>query len=346
MIGTEGIKSRKMEIRPIINDILKGNPSLNSVNELIFICRKIALVHLRRKAVTGRLHPDICTIPLDDLATDCIADLFQQDDDGNMVQLKSYFEGLSLENISDEVILTHLRRLICGRVNQSIFRIYNEMDPSLGKILRNMKLAIQALHNFEIIDRFGDNCIIPSKCETLEHLPVLDHDDLERQLRRTANGSESVPELMAILSRYLREQTYSSRIVSLMTVALIFRSIYSNQIDRNAGETYIEDQFIVGDTSSIIHEVCRRMRSETETKYIKKKNVNPETFKKYFDVIEENLCQTIINKDGERSSFYESLKSMMPGLTKEEYRKRHKSKIEYLARLTHKRAIRELKKNM
>ncbi len=335
-----------MKIKPIINAILENNPSPNFISELIFLCRKIALVHLRRKALTGRLHSDICAIPLDDLAIDCIADLFQQDDDGNVVQIKSYFEGLSLENISDEDILTHLRRLICARVNQSIFRIYNEMDPSLGKILRNIKLAIQALHNFEIIDRFGENCIIPSKCETLEHLPVLDHDDLERQLRRTANGSESIPELMAILSRYFREQTYSSRIVSLMKVALIFRSIYSNRIDAEGQETNIEDQFIVGDISSIIHEVCRRMRLETETKYTKKKNVDPETFKKYFDVIEDNLYQTIINKDGERSSFYESLKSMMPGLTKEEYRKRHKSKVEYLARLTHKRAIRELKKNI
>jgi hypothetical protein len=322
MKGTEGLKSRKMELRPIINTVLERNPSPNSINELIFLCRKIALVHLRRKAVTGRLHPDICTMPLDDLAIDCIADLFQQDDDGNIVQVRSYFEGLPIENISDEDLLTHLRRLICGRVNQSIFRIYNEMDPSLGKILRNMKLAVQALYNFDMVDRFGENCIIPSNCKSFEQLPVVDRAELESQLRKYANGSESIPELMAILSRYLREQTENSRIVPLTAVAFIFRSIYSNRIDMETGETFIEDQFIVGDTTSIIQEVCSRMMSENEAKYVRKK------------------------KDGERSSFYESLSSLIPGMTKEEYRKRHKAKIEYLARLTHRRAIKELKKNM
>jgi hypothetical protein len=335
-----------MEVRPVINTILNGHPSTNSVNELIFICRKIALVHLRRKAVSGRLHPDICSIPLTNLAIDCIADLFQQDDDGNVVQIRSYFDGLSVESISDEDLLTHLRRLICSRVNQSIFRIYNEMDPSLGKILRNIKLAMGALDNFNVIDRFGENCIIPSNCESLEQLPVIDQTDLERQMRKNANGSESIPKLMAILSRYLRGQKENSRIVPLTTVAFIFRSIYSIQIDIDSGDTCMEDRFIAGDVASLIQELCRRMMSENELKYVQKKKIEPETFKKYFNVIEENLYQTIIGQDGDRASYYESLSSLIPGLTKEEYRKVHKSKIEYLARLTHKQVIKELKKNM
>lgn len=346
MIGTEGHKPPNMEIRPIINAILSGSPSSNSVNKLIFICRKIALVHLRRKAVSGRLHPDICAIPLPDLAIDCIADLFQQDDDGNVVQIRSYFDGLAVEDMSDENLLTHMRRLICARVNQSIFRIYNEMDPSLGKILRNMKLAIQALNNFEAIDRFGENCIKPTNCDVLEQLPVVDCTDLESRLRESANGSESIPELMAILSRFLREQTENSRIVPFTTVALIFRSIYSNRSDINTGESYMEDRFIVGDAASIIQEVCRRMMSENESKYVGRKKVGADVFKKYFDVIEENIYQTIINKDGVRSSFYESLSFLIPGLTKEEYRRDHKAKLEYLARLAHRRAVKVLKKNM
>lgn len=335
-----------MEVRSVINTILEDNASDSSIREIIFICRKIAFVHLRRKALTGRLHPEISSMPLDDLAIDCIADLFQRDGNGNIVQIRSYFKGLPVGKMSDEDLLTHLRRLICGRVNQSIFRIYNEIDPSLGKIIRNIKLAVQALHNFDSVDRFGENCIIPSNCDSLDHLPVFDNGDLERGLRRDANGSESIPEMMAILSRYLREQKEHSRILSLTATAFILRSIYAGRSENDANETRTDDQFIIGDATSIIHDVCLRIKSDIGIKYAGKKNIDPDTFRKYFDAVEENLYQTIINKDGERSSFYENLLLLMPGLTKEEYRKRHKSKIEYLTRITHKRVIKELKKNM
>jgi hypothetical protein len=85
---------------------------------------------------------------------------------------------------------------------------------------------------------------------------------------------------------------------------------------------------------------------ENEKKYVTKKKVDPIVYKKYFDVIEENLYQTIINKDGVRASFYETLSNLIPGLTKDEYRKEHKAKLEYLARRVRKRTIKELKRNM
>lgn len=335
-----------MDVRAIVNTILKDNVPESSVKELIFLCRKIALVHLRRKASTGRLHPEISSMPLDDLAIDCIADLFQRDGNGNIVQIRSYFEGLPVRKMSDEDILAHLRRLIFSRVNQSIFRINNEIDPSLGKIIRNIKLAIQALHNFDVMDRFGENCIVPSNCDSLEHKPIFENCDLERALRKSANGSESIPEMMAILSRYLREQEEHSRILSLTVTAFIFRSIYADRSEYNINEIQTEDQFIVGEARSIIHDVCLKIKSGIGMKYAGKKKIDLETFKNYFDVIEENLYQTIINRDGEKFSFFEALKLLMPGLEKEEYRKRHKARIEYLARITQKRVIKELKKNV
>ncbi len=62
-------------------------------------------------------------------------------------------------------------------------------------------------------------------------------------------------------------------------------------------------------------------------------------------VIEENLTQTIIHQDGKDFSFYERLRSLQPELTKEEYRDTHKAILEYLARLTHKQAVKELKRS-
>jgi hypothetical protein len=222
--------------------------------------------------------------------------------------------------------------------------MYNEADSALGKILRNIKYAVHTLNNFIEIERFGEQCIAPSACETLEHLPELDRTELERQLRYHARGSEHIPGLMAKLSVYLREQNDYSRIVTIMLVAMVFRSLYSDAPVTQ--EVMMEDRFSTKDASAILHDVCLRLMNETEPKYVGKRKIEPVVFKKYFDVIEENLVATIIRQDGERISFFTSLKTIMPELTEKEYKKNHKSRIEYLARIAHKRAVTELRKHI
>jgi hypothetical protein len=229
-------------------------------------------------------------------------------------------------------------------VNQSVFRMYNEADPALGKILRNIKYAVQTLNNFKEIERFSEQCIAPCSCETLEHLPEADPSDLERELRQCANGSEHIPALMAKLALYLRGQSTHSRIVPLMMIAKIFRSLYFEAQD--SPEVTIDDRLTERDGSAILHDVCIRLMNETQPSYVGKGKVDPVLFKKYFDVIEENLNATIIRQDGERMSFFISLKTTMPELTEKEYRKNHKSRIEYLARIAHKRAVKELRKHV
>ena len=66
-----------------------------------------------------------------DLAYDCIAELFLQDDDGVPKVLRTYFNGLNVQELDEAEILIHLRRLIVARVNQELFRIFGEIDPSL-----------------------------------------------------------------------------------------------------------------------------------------------------------------------------------------------------------------------
>ncbi len=172
-----------MELKPLISSIISKNPSPGSINEFIFLCRKIALVHLRRKIASGRLSLDFFRATLDDLALDTVADLFNRDETGKFVQLEAYFEGLSIEESSGEDLLTYTRRLVCSRVNQNLFRLYHENDPSLGKILRNVKLAVGALQNFTVVERFNEQCIVPSMCDTLEHFPEIERADLDREMQ-------------------------------------------------------------------------------------------------------------------------------------------------------------------
>src|SRR5271169_3421423 len=148
-----------MEVKSIIAQVIGARPSADSLKEFIFLSRSIAFGFLRKKVHTGRLYLDFSTIPLEDLALDSIADLFQRDDNGTFIQLKVYFDGLSFEKLSNEEALAYLRRLIFARVNQSILRMYHETDPTFGKILRNLKLAVQSIQSFTIVERLGEQSI-------------------------------------------------------------------------------------------------------------------------------------------------------------------------------------------
>lgn len=333
-----------LELKSIILGVTIGNAPTRDVGQCVSLCRNIAVVFLRRKASTGKVDPDFFGVSLDDVALDSIADLFQRDEKGDLIQLKAYFEGISIETSSDEELLTHLRRLVFAKVNQGLFRMYNETDPALGKILRNIKLAVQSLDNFAIVERFGESCLVPAMCETLEHLPQADRADLEAVLKEAMHRLDTIPSLLSHLSLCLRNQCTHSRIVPLMDVAFSIRDIYSRRkID--PGMTQPVDRFTEEDAKKIIDECCRKMICETRKQYVGQGKVSEERFEKYFHVIRENLEARIIEHDGELFSFFDRLKTLVPEMTKDEYGKYDKSKIEYLARLTHNRTISELKKN-
>ncbi len=304
-----------MEVKSIIAQIIGDHPTADSLKEFIFLSRSIAFGFLRKKVCTGRLYLDFSTIPLEDLALDSIADLFQRDDNGTFIQLKVYFDGLSFEKLSNEEVLAYLRRLIFARVNQSILRMYHEADPTFGKILRNLKLAVQSIQSFTIVERLGEQCIVPTGCDSFEHLPPMEQNELEVSLRVIANGSENVPTLLARLSVVMREQVSNSRILPITLVVQVFRSLYDSP-EESAVHTVPEDNFFVTDVKKIIDLACQCVQDENWPKYVGKNKVSVEIFEKYFDVIRLNLQQRIIDKDGEDFSFFDRLRTTLPDLDK------------------------------
>ncbi|MGA2623166.1 MAG: hypothetical protein ABSF91_04870 [Bacteroidota bacterium] len=334
-----------MELKSLISSIISENPSPGSINEFIFLCRKIALVHLRRKIGNGHLSLDFFHTTLGDLALDTIADLFNRGEQGEFIQLQAYFEGFSIDESSEENLLTDTRRLVCSRVNQNLFRFYQEIDPLLGKILRNVKLAVDGLQNFVVVERFNEQCIVPSMCETLEHLPAIERTDLDQEMQLRASGTESIPSLLAKLSQYLREQTARSRIVSLMEVAITFRSVYSSKHEGAVEKSHQDDHIVENEAQKIIECVCRKAKDELQERYVGKQKVGTAMYENYFKVIEQTMVSQIVGRDAEGNSLFESLRAFVPDLARDEYNKQHKSKLEYLARLTRRRVTEQLKKD-
>jgi hypothetical protein len=332
------------DLRVNLNALLGGSPSQPQLKAFAAVCSALAGAFLRTKLSFGKVNLPLIGLTLEDLAHDCIADLFQRDDAGSFIQVRTYFEGLSFQALPDEELLANLRRLVFSKVNQHLFRLYNDIDPALGRIYRNIKVAIHALGNFVEVDRFGETHIAPVFADALEHLPPFDPQRLEGLLRDSLRSDRRVPEMLSRLSLILRAQDDCSRLIPLSQAAYLFRSVFSGDLEAEHRDKETESSMAVSDASSVIRAACERTKERYMPKYVRKGKVAPETFGHYFAAIEANLIETFLGLDGHDNSLYDHLKQELPAVGKEEYRRVHKNILEYLCRQARRTAVEELKR--
>jgi hypothetical protein len=331
------------ELKPNLIAVLDGRSTSRQWNGVIHVCLALASELLSRKSGARKLREHL-GLSEEDLAYDCIADLFRRDEAGRFEQLSAYFASMVVEGLEANELLIALRRLVYSRVNHALFRLYHDSDPAFSRILRNVKIALDTLKQFDERDRFGESFIVPVLCETNEHLPPVDQSALESALLANATGSESVPVMMGKIAVFLREEEERSRLVSIMMVASVIKSVY--EIKNRPRLASHEEMDLAGgeDTRMLIAETCGSVREEMRASYVGKKKVKPVEYEVYFRVIESSLVEKMEGMDGDATSYYDLLASHIPHLTSDEYRERHRARLEYLGLLVQKRLVTAIKR--
>ncbi len=324
---------------------------LNSYTEaqlkgIIELCHAIASASLKQIISDGSIKQGYLGLRRSDIAYDCIADLFRKDDVGNIVQFQTYFKSFPANELSDAELLAHLRRIVQSKTHQGLYRIYQESDPSLGKILRNIKISIQVVRNFQETERFHEVHITPIQCDPLEDRTTIDTEGLVKEFGPMVNGSENIPEMLSKLAVFLRTQTSHRRSVPLMSAALAFRALYARGLQaHSAADPAIEEKLLTDDAQRTVRIACNQIKRKTTQKYLHTKKLNKVIFDSYFKAIENQILEFVIGTDGSDSALFESLKKVIPGLTPSQYQTRHRNTMEYLARLCKKKAVEELQKD-
>lgn len=318
--------------------------SPRAVSAVIRIAHTFALSGLIAKRSTGllsRLHG----LSLDDLAYDSIADLFQQGADGELPQLRTYFAGIDIQAVEDEQLVVLFRRLVLGKVGNGVFRLYNEIDPVLGRILRNIKLGITSLKSFDETERFGESCIVPSLCDDLSHLPPAERDQLIDGLGAMICGSERIPDLLSALAVYLRGQSIHSRIVPILQIALAFRDLFAHRLPAEEQVVRPVEPTFESETERAIEQASRTIQAEYGRIYIDTDKVPHTTWEMYFAIIETSLRKKFCRDDGNDFSLFQGMRERLPELSRKEYQRLHRSKLEHLHRLVEKRFIETMRRN-
>lgn len=138
--------SRLLSLPPIRDVIVRGlraQATHNEIKQLVNLFHKAAIAYLRPKAAMYQRMMDGMT--LEEVALDAIADLFEQRSGTGFPKLASWLNrNISIEMMSDDALWVEFRRIVLGAVNQHLYRLFRYADPSLSKILRNLKLALKA----------------------------------------------------------------------------------------------------------------------------------------------------------------------------------------------------------
>lgn len=333
------------KLRGLLESILSGICTDIEVNTLVRVCHALAIPYVAKRLSKDTILKETLSLNTRDFAYDCVADLFAFSIDREFPHFHAYFAAYPIGSLTDAELIAHLRRLVFSHTNKALFRLYNQVDPALAKVIRNIKLALQEFQSLTIVERFGEQCLAPAGCDPLVHLPPIGIKDLESGLSKYLRGSENIPFMLGRLALYLTEQEDYSRIVTITDSAIAFRSIYARLSLPNIDQVEPEPRGESSDVNDAIKLSVAFTREWAKNVYAEKKHIKGELLDTYFAAIEKYLMR-IYSGDGLENSLREVLAACLPEMTTAEYMKAHRSRLEYLSRLTGRELARRLRSNL
>ncbi len=318
----------------LLRSILSNTYSQADLRDFVQLCYFLALPLVRKRISQGKINLNLLGLQERDVVYDCIADLFLRSDDGNLPKIRAYMDnnGVDITNWTNERLLPELRRLVFGKVHNNLIRLLGEVDPTLGKILRNIRLALEKSESFVEMERFGESYIVSNRVEPQMWRPPMPFDLLEQGFLSVASPRSDVPSLLGNLWEFLSSQVEYQRAVSIVTAGLLFKSLYQRFLDLEVNEEQqVEMDSPIERIQRLIHISCRQLHQDMQATYVTSGKTTADDYDKYFCVLEEILLDRA-KGHGDGLTYFDYLKRQYPHMKKTDYRKNHKKILEYLVR--------------
>lgn len=333
-----------MVLHEILSQCLGNSVQRRALKKLIKKCHTMALAYLRMKASSNKLYM-IRGERLEDLAWDFIAELFEKDENGCLVKLQDYFDNLDLQELSDSGLRVELRKLVFTKVEDNIFRAIGEKDPSLRKIIRNLKLAIRD-NKCDNHVCYKDDYIIIDKDEK-ENLPIMPSEFMQIKLACRLEEKMQIPEILAEVIDVLQCQEHYQKRISLVGLASIIRLTYihfnesrnSQQKQYNTDEAMIHTEF-----QKFLETSSEMVRTNTGYSYIRKGKISHKELDIYVNAAKDIVYDSFTEGKTEASQ-YEYLKNYLPDLDYDDFRENKRQVLEYLVKLIRKDLVETFKED-
>jgi len=338
----------EMVTKNLIERIVQSNPDKDVVKKFATLCHQIAVIYVKKKISSGLLSMHKVQLTIEDFSWDCIAELFEMDERRNFVELQKYFYRYEIDDLKREELVSTLRRLVFSKVNDGIFRNFRTIDPSLGKIIRNVKRVAKEEGSFSII-RHRDISMIQFGNDEYECNPQMPFEFLKIKLFAQSRGNENISQIMDHLLKIFKCQNNYSRRYSIVNLARAIRYLYAKLGEREvAVDKQVDDtskSLMHSEMSDFIQRSIRQLKDRMYPKYVETSKLDEHIFKIYFKSIEDILKDAFINPGKDESYFYH-LKMNLGCISKEEYRNTHRQYLEYLVKLVRNDLLMEMREEI
>lgn len=335
------------DLRSVVADLVSDRPSRRAVQLFLDHSQQIATAYLRRRMRLGRLRLDQFELSVEDLALDCLADLFRRDEDGRFVRLRAYQALVDWEGDGPGLEMA-VRRLIFSVVNEGLFRRYRESDPTVGRFIRTLKrhvkqsdrLELERVHASQLIvlrgaapERAGQPRMPPEMIEAYLH------DTLDERCQ-LAGTVESLARLLESHPDYAPHVPLPELAVAIRNV-LVRRESAENPDHSVAPDGYDERNF-TNLVTTYVERSTNEVQSEKRAFYVDHRGVSPELYRAYFRAVGDILAAQFATAGRPDDSFRVSLNRYMDSVGSKEYRKSHQAVLEHLVNLTKNRFLQQM----
>lgn len=211
-------------IRGAISRCVGKNYNKKDIHLLVNHCFRIALAYLEMKLCSHASYFLREEKP-EDLAMDFIADLFQRDENGMLIEICAGFRDVCMEECSESDITIRLRRIVFSKVDDNIFRFNGEKDPFFMKKIKNIKLTVrdQEYKKNRVCYRAG--YLIFSDVEEPSGL-MTPYDFISNELYLRLSENNQIPNLIIKVIDIINFQDDYLKRLSLFGLASIIRESY------------------------------------------------------------------------------------------------------------------------
>lgn len=332
-------------LHAVLEDVTGASPSDEGIRRIVTRAQRYGIAYLRRRARAGRLDASVFGLTLDDLALDCVADLFRRDDDGRFDRIEGYFQGIGWREMDAAGVEMALRRLVLSIVNEGLFRRYQEWDPTLGRIIRNFKRHLGQSADLELHrEHFSLVVRVKGRPDGRE-LPTMPPEVLEAQLHHVMPEAGSLPELLEVLPDVLSLNGFYAAEVGLTDLALAYRSVLERLHDDEGEEAPAADRPVVrADLADAVRthlgECLEEVDADMRERYVDQRGIAPSLYAAYLATVHDALASQYVDATAEKASLRVFLCRYIGEVASPVYRKQHQAVVEYLVKLTQERLMR------
>ncbi|NNE71511.1 MAG: hypothetical protein HKN29_14265 [Rhodothermales bacterium] len=158
-----------------------------------------------------------------DVALDALADALSRSQSGRFNQVASYFQDLDWEHLNEEELVTALRRFVFRKVEDGVYRMFQERDPQLAKLIRVLRNAANSSEEVSLVRHGGRLWVCVDGALPAANVSTLPLELLERRL--WVCDGDTAPDMLKCVVRVLRYQTLHQAAVPLTGLALVVRAV-------------------------------------------------------------------------------------------------------------------------